>query len=73
MAGHLPAKCPEVNPTHVGMDRLVALDNSAVYCKPHARGDGPNYQELWALMLKVNPTHVGMDQPAWIWRIWNNS
>src|SRR5690606_34671451 len=30
-----------VSPTHVGMDRFVALNRRDVYGEPHARGDGP--------------------------------
>ena len=51
-----------VNPTHVGMDRMIITDDHYTNRKPHARGDGPHRDFHNITSRLVNPTHVGMDR-----------
>ena len=52
----------EVNPTHVGMNRVYNKYVYANISKPHTRGDEP-YAEIDKLdTQQVNPTHVGMNR-----------
>ena len=51
-----------VNPTHVGMNRICAVSDGLQNSKPHARGDEPVIHDGNHIGYIVNPTHVGMNR-----------
>ena len=47
-----------VNPTCVGMDRMIWRRTRSPCCKPHVRGNGPYNEVTISMANVVNPTHV---------------